>query len=370
MNRIRLFLLSALFGLQLPLQAETLAPLGPEDELSVSGRHIVNRRGETVVLGGVNIASLEWLPGGEHIRASFRAAVEDWRAKIIRLPVRSSFWFGFETKAALPVGFSEAAALPPAQRQRADAYRTLVDELIAYANERGVYVLIDLHEFKAPTAEHLAFWRDCARRYANRPGVLYDLLNEPHSISWEEWRDGGKLSGAERADAVAENQEAAELTTSVGMQKCVDTVRATGARNLVVAGGLDWAYDLSGIAEGFELRDPDGNGIVYATHIYPWKTNWKEKVLCIADRFPILVGEVGCMDKTMPFESKLVDPYAWAPDVLAFLQANNFSWCAWCFHPAASPCILADWSYTPTPYWGAFVRAALRGARFTSSTLR
>ncbi|MEI7822493.1 MAG: hypothetical protein WCK55_16390 [Verrucomicrobiota bacterium] len=44
-------------------------------------------------------------------------------------------------------------------------------------------------------------------------------------------------------------------------------MRSTGARNIVVTGGLDWACDLSGIASGFELKDVGGNGIIYSTHI-------------------------------------------------------------------------------------------------------
>jgi hypothetical protein len=55
------------------------------------------------------------------------------------------------------------------------------------------------------------------------------------------------------------------------MQALINAVRESGAKNIVLAGGLDWAYDLSGIANGFALDDKGGNGIIYSTHIYPWK---------------------------------------------------------------------------------------------------
>ena len=32
----------------------------------------------------------------------------------------------------------------------------------------------------------------------------------------------------------------------------------------------------------------------------------------------------------------------------------------------STPSIIADWNYTPTPYWGQFVRDALKGKRFVS----
>ena len=55
------------------------------------------------------------------------------------------------------------------------------------------------------------------------------------------------------------------------MQQLYDTVRATGAQNLVIIGGLNWAYDLSGVPAQpdrrlqHRLRDPplqppDGHG--------------------------------------------------------------------------------------------------------------
>ena len=40
------------------------------------------------------------------------------------------------------------------------------------------------------------------------------------------------------------------------MQEMLDAVRATGRKNVVIAGGLDWAYDFSGIlmAGNFPIR--------------------------------------------------------------------------------------------------------------------
>jgi hypothetical protein len=51
-------------------------------------------------------------------------------------------------------------------------------------------------------------------------------------VSWEVWLSGG---------------DTGEGWQGVGMQKLYDTVRAAGADNLVIVGGLDWAYDLSGV---------------------------------------------------------------------------------------------------------------------------
>jgi endoglucanase len=98
--------------------------------------------------------------------------------------------------------------------------------------------------------------------------------------------------------------------------------------------------------------------VIYGTHIYPWKRDWDAHLASAAARYPVFVGEVGCEP-----DPKQEDPFTWAPRVLAYLQEHAWSWTAWCFHPSASPRLLANWSYTPTPYWGAFVKKALREMR-------
>ena len=332
-------------------------PLGERDALHVDGNRLLNAAGDEVWLQGVAICSLEWLADGDHIEDSFAWAIADWRANCIRLAVCTEFWFG-------------EGKQHNARNDGGEGYRRLMDRLIDYANARGCYVAIDLHEYKAPTTRHAKFWTECAKRYANRPGVLFDILNEPHGISWREWRDGGELKDGGGRDEVNETGDGKVVNRSIGMQKLVETVRATGAKNVIIAGGLDWAYDCSGVMNGYELKDAAGNGIMYSVHVYPWKSDWKGKFLACAEKHPLFLGEVGCQPFKMPWESKLVDPYEWAPDVIACIQRHRLNWTAWSFHVSASPCVIADWDYNPTTCWGAFVRAALRGARFESDRLR
>ncbi len=331
--------------------------LREDDTPRVEGPRLLTRDGRELWLQGLAIPSLEWNHRGERVLESIKVATEEWHANVIRLPLKAAFWFGEGTR-------------PAPQEDGGKAYRELVDEAVALASSRGCYVVLDLHEYRAPTPRHAAFWRDAAGRYANHPAVLFDLLNEPHGISWKEWRDGGELAGEKREGVVDENREAADLRSSIGMQALVDAVRATGARNVIVAGGLDWAYDLSGILQGYALAEKGGNGIVYSAHIYPWKSDWEGKVLAVARHHPVFLGEVGCQDKPMPFEKVAQDPYKWAPDIIACIQHHKLHWTAWSFHPGAAPCVISDWNYTPTPWWGAFVKAALRGAKFNTGRTR
>jgi endoglucanase len=343
-------------------EPETAQPTKWPQELKVSGNQILNKDGKPVWLQGMNVVSLEWSAKGEHILRSSLIAVDDWKSNLIRLPVKGDFWFGKGN----------------GQKDGGTAYRALIESAITMAANRGAYVLLDLHRFGAPTDDDVAFWKEAAAKYKNHPAVLFDLFNEPHGISWEVWRNGGMVAEKTKPadeDAFttdAEKAKAAKSFHSPGMQKLITTVREAGARNIVVTGGLDWAYDLSGVAKGFALEDKTGNGIVYSTHIYPWKKGWKEKVLVVAEKYPVLVGEVGCDSKKLSFipADQQEDPYTWAPDMLGFIQKYKLNWTAFSLHPGASPVMITGWDYTPTPFWGAFVKAALRGGQFGLNRLR
>jgi aryl-phospho-beta-D-glucosidase BglC (GH1 family) len=293
---------------------------------------------------------------------SLQVATDDWKSNIIRLPVKDDYWFGKDGT----------------QKDGGKAYRELVDAAITLAANRGAYTLLDLHRFRAPQRSHVEFWKDAAARYKDNPAVIFDLFNEPHGTTWEVWKNGGfvedKNAPADEDNFLTPEEKAlnAKGFHAVGMQALVDAVRGVGAKNIVLVGGLDWSYDLSGIAKGFTIDDKGGNGIILSTHVYPWKTDWLNKVLVVADKYPILLGEVGANTKKMDFipAEGQEDAATWVPRVLGFIQKYKLHWTGWSFHPATSPVMITGWDYTPTPEWGAFAKRALAGEQFEAKPLR
>lgn len=193
--------------------------------------------------------------------------------------------------------------------------------------------------------------------------MLFGLFNEPHGTSWKVWRDGGQ---ATRTDA---RTGTATTFPAIGMQRLIDGVRGVGANNVLVVGGLDWAYDLGGLADGYLPSDRAGaSGIVYDVHLYPWKTDYQKKFLRFASKHPVFVGECGWGQREqfdfLPADATFPDAYEWSPATIAMLQKYKLNWAAWSFHPSAGPCVIQNWQYEPTPHWGAFVRAALAGGEF------
>ena len=338
-------------------------------ELKVVGNRLVDPSGREVWLQGLNAGGMESVPNADQIVKSTVVGIDEWKANCVRLPVNETFWFGRSAY----------------QNDGGVQYRAAVDKIVRLAANRGAYVALDLHRFRAPKPEHVEFWKDAAKRYANHPAVLFDLFNEPHGISWKIWRDGGFVGEAGKVDEsaflTAEEKKKNQGFESVGMQALVDAVRSTGAKNVVIAGGLQWANDLTGIeseaiekgeAESFRLTDKTGNGIMYAWHTYHWHKGWA-RLLPVAAKHPIFLGEVGAAPREemtfIPMNQK-EDPYTFAPDMLGFIQKHRINWTGWCFHPKAGPCMIKSWDYDPTPYWGEFAKRALGGEKFEMKRMR
>ncbi|MFA4944371.1 MAG: cellulase family glycosylhydrolase [Lentisphaeria bacterium] len=171
--------------------------------------------------------------------------------------------------------------------------------------------------------------------------------------------NGGSVTDKSKAKegVAAENADALKTFQAVGLQALVAAVRGTGARNIVIAGGLGWSYDLSGILEGYAPREREGgNGIMYSHHNYPWKVGWQKAVLAAAAKHPIIVGEVGCPEKWEDFAfikpteryEKLGPGCTWPADMLGAIQKHQLNWTGFSFHPRCGPMmVIKDWDYTP-----------------------
>ena len=95
-------------------------------------------------------------------------------------------------------------------------------------------------------------------------------------------------------------------------------------------------------------------------------------MLPVAARHPIFVGEVGADTHKMSFipADAQEDPYTWVPDMLGLIQKHQLHWTAFSFHPKATPVMITGWDYTPTPFWGKFVKEALSGKQFELKRMR
>ncbi len=348
-------------------QAEAARYVPPEEPnpakfprpLHVEGPKLLDDQGREVWLQGVCLTGMESVANDRQVEKSTVVAIDEWKANCVRLPVKEDFWFGRTAY----------------QNDGGKSYRELCDRVITLAANRGAYVALDLHRFRAPKPEHVEFWKDAAARYKNHPAVLFDLFNEPHGISWDILVDGGWVGDSEKHDESAfltdEEKRKNRGFEAVGMKALLAAVRSTGARNIAIVSGLFWTNDLTGWTKGYALDDPDGDGVMYSWHTYNWHPGWN-RIPPVAEQFPIFVGECGGDEKPMGFIplKDQEDPNTFCPDFLGFVQKHRLHWTGFSMSPNATPRLLSNWDYEPTPFWGAYAKRALAGETFEMKRMR
>ena len=195
-----------------------------------------------------------------------------------------------------------------------------------------------------PDANSVTFWSQVAARYKYDGRVMFELYNEPHDVSPDVWRFGG---------TTPEGWQAA------GMQQLYDTVRATGAQNLVLIGGLNWAYDLA--LAGLPANRVAGYNIVYVTHPYTdpsgftkAPSDWGRAFGFLTATDPVVATEFGVLDDPS------CNNTAYQAQLIAYLDAHFAGWTAWAWYPGGCTWLIDDWAGTPTGV-GALIKAALVG---------
>jgi hypothetical protein len=290
----------------------------------VNGNTICSASGQPHLFHGVDRPSTEWTSTGEHLTAADFMLMASWKANVVRITMNQDFWLSASQ-------FYDAK------------YAPLMDMEIAWAEAAGMDVILDLHWSDTGTigscapnlgcqqlmadANSITFWSDVAGRYKGDGRVLFELYNEPHDVSWGVWKSGGATSAG---------------WTAAGMQQMYDAVRAAGADNIVVIGGLDWAFDLSKIPS----NRISGYNIAYATHPYgdyPERaaSTWDNAWGFLTKTDPVIVSEFGdrknCDGK---YTAQLI-PYA---------DSHNASWTAWGWYTGGCsfPGLIDDWTGTPS----------------------
>lgn len=295
--------------------------------LATDGNRIIRRdSGKPLLLRGVNRSGLEYAePQGQDFleaarlsEAEIRHITEDWGANIIRLP------------------FNQGFALNGRRAASPDDYLRALDQVVDWAAAAGAYTLLDLQWLSAdanhgrqrngginrvaplPDSDSQRLWRILARRYQGEPAVLFDLYNEPHHTSADVWRLwAGMLTGIVREEA---------------------------PQALVFVSGVDWGYDLRGVPL------PE-TGIVYSTHVYPWKRlSWKKAFGWLADDLPVFAAEWGGSESHLD----------WGGELAGYLRGLGIGWTAWGWTdwpPLVSRAETERWNVTP---FGELVRRELQ----------
>jgi hypothetical protein len=316
--------------------------------LHVSGNKIVNTAGQTVRLLGVNRS------GGEYMCVQGRGIWDgpadatsiqymlNWKINAVRIPLNEDCWLAINGVAASMSGAT---------------YQQAVVDYVNLLNSMGIVAMVELHwgapgttladkQSPMPDADHTpAFWTSVANTFKNNSSVVFDLFNEPYPDSnsdsvagWTCWRDGGTCAGVPYQVA--------------GFQSLVNTVRATGATNVILIGGLEYSNAMSQWLT-YKPTDPTGN-LGAAWHSYNFNlcitaTCWNSTLLPILQAgVPLVAGEIGENDCAHGY----IDP------LMNWLDTNGAGYLAWTWDAwgicAAGPVLINDYLGNPTAFGQGF----------------
>jgi len=352
------------------------AGLGGAPTLAVQGRRLVNGAGQPVQLRGVNRAIFEsrctydssGFADGPADQASVTAMVA-WKMTAARVTVNEDCWLGIN---GLPLGGNAAG------------YRDAVAAYVNLLRGAGLYVIVEAHmsapganrstQIDAmPDADHMpAFWQSVATRFKNDHGIIFDPINEVALVSWNDphpvpagqwacWRNGCTLDSVYGGRFVA-----------AGLQSLVNVIRAQGATQPVILGGISYNSDLSQVLA--YLPGDSVNQLIASAHIYDFAEGaavdamFTSQLEPIAARLPVIVGELGernCDSGSGAYTShvlSLINSEAAKGNLIGVL-----GW-TWNAHTAAStgwscptgpygdggPLLIRDYFGTPTVMGGVF----------------
>jgi hypothetical protein len=327
--------------------AQSLAASLPGQMLSatkaINGLHVVNNEiknaaGKRFIPHGVDRSGTEYecvqgngIFDGPNDQASV-AAIASWHTSAVRVPLNEDCWLAINGVNSQYSGSNYINAI-----------KAFVDLL----NANGLAAILDLHwnapgtqlatgqEPMADLDHSPAFWKSVASTFKGNHSVIFDLYNEPYLSSWTCWRDGGTASACGTSFDVA------------GMNRLIHAVRSTGAKNIVMAGGLAYSNDLSQWL-AYEPTDPAGN-LAASVHVYNFNTCnntacYNSTIAPVAAKVPVIPGEIGENDCAHGF----IDP------LMKWFDNHKTGYVGWAwnadFDCSSGPGLITDYNGTPTAY--------------------
>ncbi|MGQ0700043.1 MAG: cellulase family glycosylhydrolase [Panacagrimonas sp.] len=304
--------------------------------LRVVGNQIQNSNGQSVFVHGVNRMGTEYqcIQGGGFghgpMDQSVIDAMKSWNINAVRVPLNESCWLGINSTS----------------RFIGKPYR---DAIVAWVNlitSNNLIAIVDLHWSAAgttpasgqdpmPNVDHsIDFWRQVANTFKGNSSVIFDLYNEPKTTGtndqkWRCVRDGRSACAGLLFDmGPGPTTGQAMNYTAVGIQELVDTVRTTGAANVLMAPGIDHSGKIADWAN-YKPQDPLNN-LAVSWHNYnfgsscPGEACWNFNLGNTWLSAPVILGEFG-IDRC--------DGGAYNKAFMNYMQGKKQGYMAWVWQP-------------------------------------
>lgn len=263
-----------------PVSPPPPPPGGGSGSYAIRNNLIYDPQGTVFWPHGVDRPTLEWSCTGLSVSngaggipaSDYSTMKSGWSANTVRVALNQDFWL-----------------------QDCQGYQATVASNIQAIRAQGMIALLDLHwsdkgvlgstaaQQCMADSNSVTFWQQLAAKYKGDSGVWFELYNEPHDITSDQWLNGGSACGFQ----------------TVGMQALYQAVRGAGANNIVVATGNGYGQHLEG------LPLVQGANVAYATHPYAndpqsggdpnsWSaSDWDNRFGFMSKKAPLIATEFG-----------------------------------------------------------------------------
>ena len=321
------------------------------------GAQLVDANGRPLLLRGINLGNWFEIEGYmfhfEHGPQSTRE-IEALTSELLGPAESARFWHEYREKYITrddiqflcSAGFNSVRI--PIDYRLFTAGNTegfaLLDRVIGWAQEAGLYVIIDMHsapggqtgtnidnsygypwlyESAESQQETIEIWKNIAAHYRDSKTVLgYDLLNEPipHYPELQKYND--KLEPLYR--------------------RIVGAIREVDRHHVVILGGAQWDSNFKVFGPPFD------SNVMYTLHKYwmPPEQSAIQQYVDFRDRYhvPLWLGESG--------ENK----DEWIAQFVTVLERNDIGWCFWPYKRMDATSSIV--SFSRPRYWDEIVAFA------------
>ena len=264
------------------MQINTQTYVEEHGSLSINGKDLVDKNGQSIQLKGMSSHGLQWFGNYANVNA-MKELRDNWGQTVFRAAMYTA-----------EGGYLSNLSL-----------KDKVHEVVKAAQDLGIYVVIDWHILSDRNPmwnkdKAKEFFSDMARTYRDSPNVIYEIANEPN---------GGDVRWSNVIKPYA-------LEVIPEIRKYSDGV--------IVVGTGTWSQDVHDPAS-----DPlQFQNIMYACHFYAaTHGSW------LRDRISSAMGKGIAIFVTewggMPSSGNGGINYTETSEWLKFMQNNKISWTAW-----------------------------------------
>ncbi len=294
------------------------------ERIKVVGNEFFNESGEVVVFRGYNTSDPHKLMNQGRWNKRYFEEIKAWGGNIVRFPVHPANW----------------------RKRGREEYIKLLDQGIKWAEELGMYTIIDWHSignlktslflhdmYYTDIQETYNFWKIIAEKYGNNTSVaFYEIFNEPTiynqkfgRLEWSEWK-------------------------SI-MEEMIIVIRANGGEGIPLVAGFNWAYDLTPV----KYEPVAAEGIAYVSHPYPqkrekpWEPKWTNDWGFVKDNYPVILTEMGFSGADdVGAHVPVIGDETYGEAITQYCDDKNISYVVWVFDMDWAPRLYTDKKFTPS----------------------